>query len=165
MFRMRVFAILVFLVLFGGTCLADPKSQCEELLDSALPFAKKMLAEYGEFYPYGATLQSNGKIGSVGGYKGEEHPPSQSIIDFLRQAFRTQASEKTIIASALVYDVRTVPPGQSQKTDAIAVELDHRDNYSMVVYFPYVITNAQVQLGSPFATKGVGRIFGPVAAN
>jgi hypothetical protein len=58
----------------------SPKSQCEQLMNSALPFAQQMLSEHGEFHPYGETLQVDGKILSVAGYDGRERPPSQQII-------------------------------------------------------------------------------------
>lgn len=138
----------------------NPKSQCEQLMNSTLPFAEQMLSKRGEFFPYGGTLQADGTIVSVAGYDGRERPPSQPIIDLLRHEFHAEAAKGRIIASALVYDVRTVPPGRSEKTDAIAVELDHRDNYSVVVYFPYSLAGRKLQIASPFATKGMGHVFG-----
>jgi len=129
-------------------------------MNSALPFAEKMLSEHGEFYPYGESMQADGTIVSVAGYDGRERPPSQAIIDLLRQGFHVDAAKGTIIASALIYDVRTIPPGQSEKTDAIAVELDHRDNYSVVVYFPYSLAGRKLQIAPPFATTGMGHVFG-----
>lgn len=157
--HLRALTLLGSAFLLGGASLVNPKSQCEQLMNSALPFAEKMLTEHGEFYPYGETMRADGTIVSVAGYDGRERPPSQPIIDLLRQVFHSEAAKGTIIASALVYDVRTVPPGGSEKTDAIAVELDHRDNYSVVVYFPYSVAGGKLQIASPFATKGVGHVF------
>jgi hypothetical protein len=137
-----------------------PKSQCEELLNVVLPFAKKMLSERGEFYPFGASMKPVGEIVLAGAYDGREHPPSQPLIDLLRQAFQADAKNGAIIASATVYDVRTIPPGATSKTDAVAVELDHRDNYSVVVLFPYIVSAGTVQLSAPFAHQGKFEIFG-----
>lgn len=38
-----------------------------------------------------------------------------------------------------MYDVLTVPPGATEKTDAIAVRLDHEARCSVVVMIPYLI--------------------------
>jgi len=137
-----------------------PKSQCEDLLNAVLPFAKKMLSEHGEFYPYGASMKPDGTIAEDGVYTDREHPQSQELIDRLRNAFRAEAKNGEIIASATVYDVRTTPPGGTAKTDAIAVELDHRDAYSVLVLIPYTISAGTVRFAESFAQKGSFRIFG-----
>jgi len=62
-------------------------------------------------------------------------------------------------ATAIFYDVRVVPPGSDEKTDAIAVALDHQENYSAVVLFPYTLTNSKVQFGEVFAQAGENDIF------
>lgn len=136
-----------------------PKEQCEELLNAVLPFAEKMLREHGEFFPFGASMKPNGDIALVGAYEGSEQPPSQPLIDLLHQGFREDATKGAIRASATVYDVRVVPPGTSVKTDAVAIELDHRDNYSTVVYFPYTINAGKVEFQDAFASKGAFAIF------
>jgi hypothetical protein len=137
-----------------------PKSQCEELLNVVLPFAEKMLAAHREFYPFGASMKPDGRINQVAAYDGREHPPSQQLIDQLREAFAADAKSGSIVASATAYDVRTIPPGGDTKTDAVAVELDHRANYSVVVFFPYTIQGGTVVIGTTFAQKGESRIFG-----
>jgi hypothetical protein len=137
-----------------------PKSQCEQLLNEVLPFAKKMLSEHGEFYPFGASMKPDGEIVIAGASDGREHPPSQPLIDILRQSFHADAKSGAIIASATVYDVRTIPPGATSKTDAVAVELDHRDNYSVVVLFVYTVSAGTVQFAAPIAHQGTFEIFG-----
>lgn len=136
------------------------KQDFERLLKATLPFAEHMLTNHGEFYPYGATMERTGKITSVGGYTGNEHPNSTEVIDLLKGAFRAQAKTNGIMACALAYDIRTVPPGQTEKTDAIAIALDHRDGLSVVMVYAYKIgTERKIQLAPPFATKGEGEIF------
>jgi hypothetical protein len=151
---------LVALATLGADPVPTPKSQCEELLNVVLPFAKKMLSEHGEFYPFGASMKPDGEIVQAGAYDGREHPPSQPLIDLLRQAFQADAKDGVIIASATAYDVQTIPPGATSKTDAVAVELDHRDNYSVVVLFPYTVSAGTVQFAAQFAHKGKSEIFG-----
>lgn len=136
-----------------------PKDQCQALVDAVLPMATKTLSEHAEFYPFGATLNSAGKVAIAMAYDGRDKPPSQPLIDMLRDGFRADASKGKIVASAVVYDVRVTAPGASAKKDAIAVELDHRDKYSVVVFFPYTIQNGKVNVEDAFVNKGQGRIF------
>jgi hypothetical protein len=137
-----------------------PKEECEELMNAVLPFAQEMLSKHREFYPFGGTMSPSGEIGQVGGWTGDEHPPSSELIKVLEEGFREGAGLGKYKATALVVDVRAVPPGKSAKQDAIAVRLDHRDNYSVQVIFPYSFgPSGALQLEDPFAVPGEGRIF------
>jgi len=160
MLRRSVLFSFVVLLAVGAQSVPTPKAQCEELLNAVLPVAKKFLAAHGEFYPFGASMKPDGQIVQTAAYDGREHPPSEPLIDLLRQSFRAQGKDGAIIASATVYDVRTIPPGATDKTDAVAVELDHRDSYSVTVLFPYTIMAGTVQFGPAFAHKGTFAIFG-----
>jgi hypothetical protein len=157
--------LLVFLGFVSAALLAqnDQQSQkhdLEQLLSAAVPFAEQMLAKHGEFFPYGSSMNSNGKISAVAGYTGNEHPKSAEVIDLLRAGFRRDAEAGKIRACAVVYDIRTVPPGETEKTDAIAVELDHRGGMSIVVVYPYSIApDKKVTRGESYAVKGEGKIF------
>jgi hypothetical protein len=156
--------VLVFFCLATGTLVAqsDKDSQrqdLERLLSSAMPFAEQMLTNNGGFFPYGWTMDNDGKIAAVAGYTGVEQPKSQEVIDLLKGAFHRQARDGTIKACALAYDIRTVPPGQTLKTDAVAVNLDHRGGMSIVVIYPYKIDNTKVQFGKSWAVKGEGKTF------
>ena len=139
--------------------MSSAKQDAEQLLDSALPLAESLLKEHGEFFPYGAAMKPDGQIVSIAADNGEENPPSQSVIDILRSTFKIAASKQEYIATAIIYDVLTIPPKRETKTDAIAVALDHRDQYSVVVFFPYKIADGKVELEPPFATEGSAEIF------
>jgi hypothetical protein len=153
-------AILTIMVMSTiASASESPKSQCEQLLNEMMPVAKKFLSEHGEFFPFGASMKPNGEIVYAAGYDGREKPPSQAIIDILRDAFRADAVRKKIIASALVYDVRVIPPRSNTKTDAVAVELDHRDDYSVIMFYPYSIHAKNVEFRDPFMNSGDHRVF------
>ena len=139
--------------------MSDPKTDVETLMNSALPFAERMLSEYGEFLPYGEAMRANGEIVSVGASSGDEHPPSQDLIDILKNGYRESAQSGEYKATALVYDIRTIPPSSSEKIDAVAVALDHVDDYSVVVIFPYTLEGTDVSFRKAFAQKGQADIF------
>jgi len=135
------------------------KSDCNELLNAAIPLAEQLLEMHGEFYPYGAAMKPDGEIVSVAADNGEEHPHSAPLIAGLKGALHNEASKGAYKATAIVYDVRVIPPGATEKTDAIAVALDHQDHYSVVVYFPYHLQDSKLTLGSAFANAGEASIF------
>ena len=64
------------------------------------------------------------------------------------------------MACALAYDVRCIPPGQTEKSDAVAVDLNHRDGMSIRMIYSYRIgADKKVVWGQLFANKGVDDIF------
>jgi hypothetical protein len=139
---------------------SDAKSDCERLLSALMPFAEQMLSRHGEFFPFGGTMSTTGKIAQSAAWTGEERPPSQALIDQLRDGFRAAAKRGEIRATAILYDTLVMPPGKTTKQDAVTVALDHRDDYSVVIVFPYSRTaDGTVQLDPPFASQGSDDVF------
>jgi hypothetical protein len=118
-----------------------------------------MLNEHGEFIPYGEALNSSGEIISIAGDTGEESPSSKDVIKLLTDYFIEQAIIGNFEATALVYDVRVSLPGSDEVSDAIAVALDHKLGYSVVVFKPYSIIDRKVKFGSMFVNSGKKVIF------
>jgi hypothetical protein len=76
----------------------------------------------------------------------------------IKDGFIEAAKQRQFKATAIVYEIRTTLPA-GVKSDAIAVSLNHRDDYSVVVIFPYKINTGEVEFGSTFAQKGEADIF------
>jgi len=132
----------------------------DKLMHALLPFAQQMLAKHGEFYPYGSTMTTDGRIVAQAAYDGHEHPPSQQLIDLMTQAFRQQAAAGEIRAAGICYDVRTIPLGQNEKSDAICLGLEHKTGQCISVFLPYKKGwFSKVQYGDLFATKRDGQFF------
>ncbi|HEY7641682.1 MAG TPA: hypothetical protein VH814_18270 [Steroidobacteraceae bacterium] len=141
--------------------MASAKEDVEVLMNALLPFAEKMLAKRGAFYPFGGAMTPDGEIVNIAGYDGWERPSSASLIELLNEAFREDAALGKYKATAVVYDVRVTIPDTTIKSDAIAVALDHRDDYSVIVLFPYSIEKGEVRIREPYAEKGSHRVFKP----
>lgn len=139
----------------------DSKADCQALLDAVLPFAKRMLTDHGTFYPYGGAMRPDGQLVSVGAYDGTEHPPPVEIARLLKKGFIDGAKKGEYKATALVADSRFTFAAGGEKTDAIAVSLNHRDNYSVTVIVPYKIDGGKLVLGTAVTQKGEGDVFPP----
>src|SRR5262245_118669 len=109
----------------------------ESLLNSLLPFAQEMLAKHGEFFPFGMTMSLEGQIAAEAAYDGTEQPASEELIQMLTQTFRHKASMNLIRAAGICCDIRTIPPGETKKTDAICVSLEHQSGDAGDVCLPY----------------------------
>ena len=124
------------------------------LKDSLLPVAQKMLTEHGEFFPYGKIMRQNGEIVSCSPYDGDEHPPSQKLIDILTQDFRQRAANGEIRAAGICCDVRVATPEYPNKIDAVQFALEHQNGEAVDVFLPYNLDSAgEVQFGELFATS------------
>lgn len=142
--------------------MSDAKADTEALMNAVLPFAERMLTQHGEFFPFGGAMKPDGEIVNVAGYDGRERPTSNDLIELLGEGFRKDAKNGRYKATAIAYDVRVTLPNTTTSSDAIAVALDHRDNYSVLVLFPYTLTAGLLQLGEPFAEKGARNVFKPI---
>jgi hypothetical protein len=139
--------------------MSDPKADCQALMNWVLPFAKQMLTTHGEFFPFGGAMRPDGQPVAIGGYDGNEHPQSVDVIALMKNGFIAAARKGEYKATAIVYDARVKLPSTEEKSDAIAISLNHRDNYSVKVLFPYKIDSRKLILGTSFAQKGEADIF------
>ena len=145
--------------------MSDGKEECERLMNEAISFAEKMLRKRKEFYPYAYVLRPNGEVAMIAGYDGTEKPKSQDIIDILRTSLMDEAAAAKVRATAIVYDVR-VQSSAGEKSDAIAVALDHRDGFSCIgVPFPYSIRWMKVKIGTPLRNENPLSVFQSLPRN
>jgi hypothetical protein len=133
----------------------------DQLFEALFPFAQLMLSEHGEFYPFGATMQQDGEIVSIGARDDDDdHPPSQHLIDLLTRAFHRQVASGSLRAAGICYDVCIIPPGESVKTDAICCSLEHLSGESVDVFVPYQRNDRDgVRYGKTFAQRRSRQFF------
>jgi hypothetical protein len=118
----------------------------QELLNYCLSFGRHMLANSGQFYPFGAVVDQNGKLSGVGGNTGEEHPKVADVFRLLRDGMRTQFAERSIVAAAIAINVDMPPEFNSPHPTAIRILLECA-NYARIVYVPYRGTGDALEFG------------------
>jgi hypothetical protein len=132
----------------------------DALLNDLLPFAQRMLAEQGEFYPFGCSITPDGRHISIGAKGSSDHPKSQELIDIMTSEFRRQASERKIRAAGICFDVRVVPPGHVDKTDAIQLALERDGGDAVDVFVPYAqLSDREFTYGELFACERTPTLF------
>ncbi len=133
----------------------------DELLNHLLPFAIETLQKHGEFYPFGASMRTDSTIATVYAQTGDEHPPSQDLIDMIVQGLHKQAEHGEIRACGICLDVRTIPPGETEKTDAVCARLEHAQGEAVDVYLPYrKDDDGEFSFGELFAAPAERDVFG-----
>lgn len=133
--------------------------QTNQLVDDGIGFAEEMLVKHGEFIPYGMVMLQDGTTQMVAADSSDDQPESQAVIDMLRESFRAMAQEGTILCSAVFYEVATRLPKSGEAADAIAAAIDHREDYSVIVLYPYQVQGTQIAYAPCFANAGAGGIF------
>jgi|KBSMisStandDraft_5_1062788.scaffolds.fasta_scaffold1231543_1 hypothetical protein len=139
--------------------MAHPDLQA--LFDSLLQFTKKFLSEHGGFNPWAATMSSTGEIQWVGADNGEEFPDAQALIDLLTETFQRQSRSGVLRAIGICYDSRVIPPGESDKSDAICCSLEHISGEALDVFVPYTKADDGIQYAEIFTLLRDPRFFQP----
>jgi hypothetical protein len=136
-----------------------PKDECDVLVNAVVPFARQMLSQHHSFFPFGATMSPSGTVSRTDTPKGDL--PVGELVGLIEQDFVDGGKRGLYKATALVSDVTTVPPQRSEKQRAVEVRLDHRDNYSVRVVFPYSYSlSGELVFDASFAVPGDRTIFG-----
>src|SRR5450432_1234901 len=136
------------------------KDDCEALMSAVLPTAERMLLEHRAFRPFASTLSAVGQNTQLGGWVDTAEPVSPELMAEFEASFRDGAARGELKATALLECVAVAPPGGSPLGNAIAIRLDHRDGYSIVVTFPYRFSAAgELVIDEPFASDGAHGIF------
>ena len=126
-----------------------------ELYNDALGFAQHMLLAYGEFIPFGVSMDTDGNVAQVAGDLGTEHPSSVEMVQFLQESFGQQARQGAIRAAGVCIDMLVVPPGREHKSDAICIRLAHVSGEDAEVFVPYTRDhNGAFHLEPAFAQAG-----------
>lgn len=141
----------------------DPQTEAEELVNAVLPHAEGMLAAHGQFFPFGGAMTVNGEISELA--VGEEYRDSsvELIVKELKSRLRSGANTGTYRATALVFPIHAQLPGVEDDADAVAIALDHRENFSVVLIIPYELADGAVTFGEAVAQQGEHEVFGTLS--
>jgi hypothetical protein len=134
----------------------------EALFETLLPFTQRLLSEQGGFNPWAATMSSAGEIQWVAADIGEEFPEAQALIDMLTKALQKQSIRGVLRALGICYDVRVVPPGDSDKSDAVCCSLEHVSGEAIDVFVPYTKAKDGIHYAESFSVRRDPRFFLPV---
>jgi hypothetical protein len=128
-------------------------------MNAGLPFAEKMLAEHGEFIPFGAVMLPEGLIQTVGTDTGGGDAPVEQLYEKLSVGLRQGAEDGLyqVIATFVLVQLRN--PEDGKPISAVRVALEHRSGYCVDVYYPTVKRGEILVLGDPVAGRRSGEFF------
>lgn len=101
-------------------------------------FSKQMLAGAGEFHPFAAFINQDGKVEAVGAHTGEEYPRGAAVYQLLEDALASMAMERKALACAIAANVNVPSTLSSPFADGVRVHVE-APGYSRLVYTPYKV--------------------------
>jgi hypothetical protein len=171
MLRNSVLSCVAVLLLFalGATPPEEPgesdasddgraRRQVERVMNAGLPFAEKMLAERGEFAPFGAVMLKTGLIQNLNIDTSQDWT-SEEVMGALVTGLRrgTASGEYRAVGTFALVEMRK-PEGEGT-ISAVHVGLEHREGYCVDVYYPVVLRGEGLVLDEPVAGRRTGRFF------
>ena len=126
----------------------------DALLNALLPFAEGQLAKNAEFYPFAGSMSLGGEATFVTADPGlGEHPASDQVLTTLYEGARANVNDSR--AFAFVADVR------ANGSDAVRIELEHREGTVLVLLLPYTRSRFKKALtfGQMSVSTGAPRVW------
>jgi hypothetical protein len=133
----------------------------DRLLREQLGAARTLLEENGRFYPTASCIDRDGELTVVGGHTGGMFVRPSDVLELLTSALRQKAADGGIRAGAIAVDVKAVPPGETRKTAAILVSIEHAEAEPVDVVLPYTKRRRPrgIEYGEQFTEPGERTIF------
>ncbi len=163
----RVFLFL-FLGAMAGGCgqtapaiKVDPQAQAHEdartLMSSVVTVAEKNLLRDGALTPLGFAIKDDGQIVEV--VVGERDKSAEGELESVQAILMDQAHSGVFRATALATERRVKLPKTGVESSAVQIAIDHKADYSVVLVFPYVLSDGKLEWSPPFTEPGGNKVF------
>jgi hypothetical protein len=146
----------------------EVREDSNEVLNASVTYAKRMLRKYGQFAPFAYRMKEDREVALEVVAQHDMPPEPGMLLDLLYEQLGERARKGLIVAAAFASNVTMAKPSKEGYTDAVMVDLEHRDGYSVQAFIPYRITGGQlhgffprvVRFGALKTQYGTPRLFG-----
>lgn len=112
------------------------KDDIQRIIDYCHMFAELMLNKSSEFYPFGAMINLKGELITFGFEDYETNKPkSQDVINELTKECNNYLNKQKIRAYGIACDVRVSINDIGDKSDAILIDILHKEGLHIPKYF------------------------------
>ena len=147
---------------------ASVRDDANEVLNASVTYAKRMLRKYGQFGPFAYRMKEDGDVALEVVAQHDMPAEPAMLLDLLYEQLSERAKKGLIRASAVASNVTMAASSKEGYTDAVMVDIEHRDGYSVQAFVPYRITGGQlhgffprvVRFGALKTQDGKPRLFG-----
>jgi hypothetical protein len=131
----------------------------QHILEVTRSKAEAHLSKTLTIAPFAIVMDAAGEIRQVAAENCRRHDSLIDQIEDLRQHLQAAAGSGGLKASAVAYIASVLDCESGQMQDAVAINLNHRDALSTVIYFPFELTDETPQWGPSFQQAGRSDIF------
>ncbi|MFK5857014.1 MAG: hypothetical protein QM503_12860 [Bacteroidota bacterium] len=129
----------------------------QNIIDHSIEYAKDLLTDTGQCYPFGATIDNAGIVHPLE-FEIEDKknvPNNETVIKGLRKYCETALAANSIKAYGIIYEASVQLDADADAIDTIAMDIvESRGEIIPFYYFPYTITNSDtVAFSETFAVK------------
>ena len=136
----------------------DVRDLLEDLLERLLAFARALLDDHGEFFPFAGVVTADDEIEVIVPEVGTEQPRSEELVEMLYGQLVDSAVSGDITGSALCVNVM-ISTELTGDTDAVQVSLESGDGDPLDVFLPYRLSGGEAAYGELLAADGERRVF------
>ncbi len=137
---------------------APPADKVDELTGALLGFARRMLDDHGEFFPFAGAVTTSDEIELYAADAGGNHPEAGAVMDVLYEGLIERADSGLIHVSGVCVDVTIATPERGE-TDAVQLSLERAGGEPLEVYLPYRRADGDIAYDELVATTGQRRVF------
>ncbi|MFA6059620.1 MAG: hypothetical protein WC756_15545 [Taibaiella sp.] len=116
----------------------------DKLIEANKKMAKALLEEFAEFYPFAYSLNSLAEVRNIATMIDSETPSPLEVVKELEEVLAIAIKEYDIWAVSICLDVRIVPEGESEKSDALDIRINMANADPLEVFVPYMLNNGEV---------------------
>ena len=146
---------------------AQTRDDANELLNAAVSYARRMLRRYGEFGPFGFSLDEKRELVNETVPRTDLPPDPAMLLELLHDQLAERSSKKEIIAAATAANVTLGKTSAEGFSDALLVEIEHQSGYCIKAFVPYKIGGGHlfgllpryIRFGAVQLQNGVARLF------
>lgn len=122
----------------------------EKIYNEAFDLIELRLNKKEQVAPFTVSVGSESKDSSIAMYE-QTTENTVDHIKVIRDHIGAEIDEGTMLAVCLCYDVKVIDPRTNEEVDAIAFELDAKDQ-SINIFVPYDISSEEV-IKKPFQVE------------
>jgi len=129
----------------------------KKIIDHSFEYAKDLLTDTGQCYPFGATIDKSGIVHPLE-FEIEDKknvPNNETVINGLQKYCETELAADNIKAYGIIYEARVQLEADADSIDTIAMDIvDSNGDIMPIYYFPYEIKSSEnVEFGETFAVR------------
>lgn len=123
---------------------AQARDDANELLNAAVQYAQRMLRKYGEFGPFGFSLDGERELINETAAPTDMPADPAMLLELLNNHLAERSRRKEIIAAGTAANVTLSKTSDEGFTDALLVEIEHQGGYCIKAFVPYRIAGGQL---------------------